>query len=197
MGSKSCLVAPRLDLLLGDISVLHLPFFGSGKLEYYLARRRRAWRCVAPAPLRPSQTCAAATCGGSRSSCAPCCAGGAQGGQALLLQAPPAGRSEKPCRASGGLLVRPAAQQLLGKVGLLRAAAAATGTEQRPTWSCGTRTRWPICALCPARRRDLRLRRPSLHLPRPTTMARRGGGTTWPSTQSSETHSSRAACPSS
>ena len=38
MGSKSWL-APRLDLL-GDISVLHSPFFGSGKLEYYLARRR-------------------------------------------------------------------------------------------------------------------------------------------------------------
>ena len=51
--------------------------------------------------------------------------GGAQGGQALLLRAPPAGR-----RAPGRLRVRPAAQQLLGKVGLLRTAAAA-GTEQR------------------------------------------------------------------
>ena len=56
--------------------------------------------------------------------------GGAQGGQALLLRAPPAGRSERPCRAPGRLRVRPAAQQLLGKVGLLRTAAA-TGTEQR------------------------------------------------------------------
>ena len=38
MGRKSWL-APRLDLLLGDISVLHSPFFGSGKLDDYLARR--------------------------------------------------------------------------------------------------------------------------------------------------------------
>ena len=56
--------------------------------------------------------------------------GGAQGGQALLLRAPPAGRAERPCRAPGRLRVRPAAQQLLGKVGLLRTAAAA-GAEQR------------------------------------------------------------------
>ena len=56
--------------------------------------------------------------------------GGAQGGQALLLRAPPAGRSERPRRAPGCLRVRPAAQQLLGKVGLLRTAEAA-GTEQR------------------------------------------------------------------
>ena len=41
MGSKSWL-APHLDLLLGDVSVLRSPFFGSGKLEYYLARRRLA-----------------------------------------------------------------------------------------------------------------------------------------------------------
>ena len=56
--------------------------------------------------------------------------GGAQGGQAPLLRAPPAGRAERPCRALGRLRVRPAAQQLLGKVGLLCTAAAA-GTEQR------------------------------------------------------------------
>ena len=55
--------------------------------------------------------------------------GGAQSRQALLLQSPPAGHSE-PRRASGRLLVRPAAQQLLGKVGLLHTAAA-TGAEQR------------------------------------------------------------------
>ena len=41
MSSKSWL-APHLDLLLGDVSVLRSPFFGSGKLEYYLARRRLA-----------------------------------------------------------------------------------------------------------------------------------------------------------
>ena len=41
MGSKSWL-APHMDRLLGDVAVLHSPFFGSGKLEYYLATRRPA-----------------------------------------------------------------------------------------------------------------------------------------------------------
>ena len=41
MGSKSWL-APHVDRLLGDVTVLHSPFFGSGKLEYYLAIRRPA-----------------------------------------------------------------------------------------------------------------------------------------------------------
>ena len=40
-GSKSWL-APHVDRLLGDVAVLHSPFFGSGKLEYYLATRRPA-----------------------------------------------------------------------------------------------------------------------------------------------------------
>ena len=38
-GSKAWL-APHMDRLLGDVAVLHSPFFGSGKLEYYLAARR-------------------------------------------------------------------------------------------------------------------------------------------------------------
>ena len=33
-------LAPHLDRLLGDVAVLPSPFFGSGKLEYYLAARR-------------------------------------------------------------------------------------------------------------------------------------------------------------
>ena len=41
MGSKSWL-APHVDRLLEDVAVLHSPFFGSGKLEYYLAIRRPA-----------------------------------------------------------------------------------------------------------------------------------------------------------
>ena len=41
MGSKSWL-APHVHRLLGDVAVLHSPFFGSGKLEYYLATRRPA-----------------------------------------------------------------------------------------------------------------------------------------------------------
>ena len=48
MGSKSWL-APHVDRLLGDVAVLHSPFFGSGKLEYYST------------PSSPSQTCTAAT----------------------------------------------------------------------------------------------------------------------------------------
>ena len=59
--------------------------------------------------------------------------GGAQDRQALLLQSPPAGHSERPRRAPGRLLVRPAAQQLLGKVGLLHTAAA--GAEQRAAYA--------------------------------------------------------------
>ena len=39
-GSKAWL-APHMDRLLGDVAVLHSPFFGSGKLEYYLAARRQ------------------------------------------------------------------------------------------------------------------------------------------------------------
>ena len=35
-------MAPHVDRLLGDVAVLHSPFFGSGKLEYYLAIRRPA-----------------------------------------------------------------------------------------------------------------------------------------------------------
>ena len=38
-GSKEWL-GSHTDRLLGDVTVLHSPFFGSGKLEYYLAARR-------------------------------------------------------------------------------------------------------------------------------------------------------------
>ena len=117
-GSKAWL-APHMDRLLGDVAVLHSPFFGSGKLEYYARRRRlRARRKPLLLEARPGLPALLAAPGGE------------QGGQALLLRAPPAGRAERPCRAPGRLRVRPAAQQLLGKVGLLRTAAAA-GTEQR------------------------------------------------------------------
>ena len=44
-GSKAWL-APHMDRLLGDVAVLHSPFFGSGKLEYYLAARRLEVRGV-------------------------------------------------------------------------------------------------------------------------------------------------------
>ena len=54
-----------------------------------------------------------------------------------LPQSPPAGHSERPRRAPGRLLVRPAAQQLLGKAGLLHTAAAA-GAEQRAAYAAAT-----------------------------------------------------------
>ena len=41
-GSKA-----HLDRLLGDVAVLHSPFFGSGKLEYYLAAQRPGLEPVA------------------------------------------------------------------------------------------------------------------------------------------------------
>ena len=117
-------LAPNMDRLLGDVAVLHSPFFGSGKRPGLEARGVDARK---PAPLlleaRPGLPALLA---------AP---GGAQGGQALLLRAPSAGRSERPRRTPGCLRVRPAAQQLLGKVGLLRTAEAA-GTEQRAA-ACG------------------------------------------------------------
>ena len=128
-GSKAWL-APHMDRLLGDVAVLHSPFFGSGKLEYYLAARCPGLEVRgvdAFEPRKPAPLLLEARPGLPALLAAP---GGAQGGQALLLRAPPAGRSERPCRAPGRLRVRPAAQQLLGKVGLLRTAAAA-GTEQR------------------------------------------------------------------
>ena len=63
----------------------------------------------------------------------------------LLLEArqsgastsPSAGHSERPRRAPGRLLIRPAAQQLLGKVGLLHTAAPA-GAEQRAAYAAAT-----------------------------------------------------------
>ena len=191
MGSKAWL-APHLDRLLGDVTVLHPPAPGPGG-----ARRRHLRARRKPAPLlleaRPGLPALLA---------AP---GGAQGGQALLLQAPPAGRSERPCRASGCLLIRPAAQQLLGKVGLLRAAAA-TGAEQRVASATATdkgdraasgRTGLSARSALPGAP-AVHLCRPSLHLPRSQhELLWHKGGMTWPSTRSSETHSSQAACPSS
>ena len=125
-GSKAWL-APHMDRLLGDVAVLHSPFFGSGKLEYYLAARRPGLEVRGVDRRKPAPLLLEARPGLPALLAAP---GGAQGGQALLLRAPPAGRAERPCRAPGRLRVRPAAQQLLEKVGLLRTAAAA-GTEQR------------------------------------------------------------------
>ena len=138
-GSKAWL-APHMDRLLGDVAVLHSPFFGSGKLEYYLAARR-AWRQRLRARRKPAPLLLEARPGLPALLAAP---GGAQGGQALLLRAPPAGRSERPRRAPGRLRVRPAAQQLLGKVGLLRTAEAA-GTEQRAASAAATLQRAHQC----------------------------------------------------
>ena len=65
-GSKAWL-APHMDRLLGDVAVLHSPFFGSGKLEYYLAARRPGLEVRGVDAFEPVE-------GKTRSSCAPCCA---------------------------------------------------------------------------------------------------------------------------
>ena len=119
-GSKAWL-PPHMDRLLGDVAVLHSPFFGSGKLEYYLAARRPglevrgvdAFEPVGNLRRDPVFLRSLLRLVGRR-----------------VERRFSAGRAERPCRAPGRLRVRPAAQQLLGKVGLLRTAAA-TGTEQR------------------------------------------------------------------
>ena len=63
-------------------------------------RKARVLPCR-PAPGRAAST-PSSRCYLRQSSCAPCCA---WWGQALLLQAPPAGRPGRPCRASGCLLI--------------------------------------------------------------------------------------------
>ena len=174
MGSKSWL-APHVDRLLGDVAVLHSPFFGSGKLEYYLATQRPALevrgvdafepvanlhRCYLkqdPVFLRSLLRLA---------------------GRKIdrrfyfsrLLPGTQRGRAGR--RAA--LLVRPAAQQLLGKVGLLRTAGA-TGAEQRAASATASHKRdrampgrtGPSTRSAQPSAAALYLRRSSLHLPRP------------------------------
>ena len=130
MGSKSWL-APHMDRLLGDVTVLHSPFFGSGKLEYYLATRRPALKVRGVNAVTNLHRC-------------------------YLRQDPVflrsllrlAGRKidrrfyfsrllPGTRRAPGRLLIHPAAQQLLGKVGLLHTAAPA-GAEQRAAYAAAT-----------------------------------------------------------
>ena len=120
-----------MDRLLGDVAVLHSPFFGSGKLEYYLAARRpglevrgvdafepvanlrRCYLRQDPVFLRSLLRLV-----------------GRRVDRRFYFGHLLPGAQKRPCRAPGRLRVRPAAQQLLGKVGLLRTAEAA-GTEQR------------------------------------------------------------------
>ena len=84
--------------------MLDSPFFGSGKLEYYLAARRPGLEVRGVDAFEPV---------------------------ANLHRC-------HSCRAR--VLIRPAAQQLLGKVGLLRTAEA-TGTEQRAASAAATTVR--------------------------------------------------------
>ena len=183
MGSKSWL-APHVDRLLGDVAVLRSPFFGSGKLEYYLAALK-VRGVDAFEPVANLHRCFLRQDPVFLRSLLP---GGAQSRQALLLQSPPAGHSERPRRAPGCLLVHPAAQQLLGKVGLLHTAAA-TGAEQRAASAAAAAQRdramlgrTGLSARCAQpSAAALYLCRSSLHLPRS-----QGGGMTWtwPSTWS-------------
>ena len=99
MGSKSWL-APRLDLLLGDVAVLHSPFFGSGKLEYYLAARRPGLEVRGADAFEPVANL-----------------------RRCYLRQDPVFLCSLLRLVAGCLLIRPA-QQLLGKMGLFRTAAA-------------------------------------------------------------------------
>ena len=126
--SKSWL-APHLDLLLGDVSVLHSPFFGSGKLEYYLARRRPGLEVRGADTFEPVVNLHRCYLRRAGLPALPGAPGGARRGQALLLQAPLAGRAERPCRAP----VRPAAQQLLRAPSHGSIAAAARCPTQHPS----------------------------------------------------------------
>ena len=171
-GSKAWL-APHMDRLLGDVAVLHSPFFGSGKLEYYLAARRpglevrgvdafepvaNLHRCYLrqdPVFLRSLLRLVGRRVDRRFYS-------------GRLLPGALRGRAGR-----GRLRVRPAAQQLLDKVGLLRTAAAA-GTEQRAASAAATLQRdraAPGCAGLPAGAAlsgaPVHLRQPSLHFPRP------------------------------
>ena len=125
MGSESWL-APHVDRLLNYVAVLHSPFFGSGKLECYLATRRPALKVRGVGAFEPVTNL-----------------------HRYLRQDPVflrsllrlAGRKVDRRFYFSRLLpgtqrVRPAAQQLLGKVGLLHTAAA-TGAEQRAASATG------------------------------------------------------------
>ena len=125
-GSKAWL-APHMDRLLGDVAVLHslLRFWKAGVLPCRPALEVRGVDAFEPVAnlhrcyLRqdPISLRSLLRLVGRR-----------------VLRAPSAGCAERPRRAPGCLRVRPAAQQLLGKVGLLHTAAA-TGTEQRAVCS--------------------------------------------------------------
>ena len=195
-GSKAWL-APHLDRLLGDVAVLH-SLFGSGKLEYYLAAQRPALEVRGVDAFEPVANL-----------------------QRCYLRQDPVflrsllrlvGRKVDRSFYFRRLLPRAAcsyvlaAQQLLGKVGLLHTAAA-TGTEQRAASAAAS----DKCNRAAPGRTGLSTRsaplgaatghlcRSSLHLPRSQhelLWHKQGGrGMTWPSTRSSEMHSSQAACP--
>ena len=145
MGSKSWL-APHVDRLLGDVAVLHSPFFGSGKLEYYLATRRPALkvrgvdvfepvanlhRCYLrqdPVFLRSLLRLA----------------GRKVDRRFYFRRLLPALREAAP---GAGQPAR--TQQLLGKVGLLHTAAPA-GAEQRAAYAAGTAQCDRLVRLCQA-----------------------------------------------
>ena len=88
--------------------------FGSGKLEYYLAAQRPGLEVRGVDAFEPVANLH--RCYLRRDPVFLRSLLRLVGRRALLLRAPPAGRAERPCRAPGRLRVRPAAQQLLGKV---------------------------------------------------------------------------------
>ena len=142
-----------MDRLLGDVAVLHSPFFGSGKLEYYLATRRPALKVRSVGAFEPV----------------------ANLHRCYLRQDPVFLRSLlclARCKVDRRFYF--SHLQLLGKVGLLHTAAA-TGAEQRAASAAAT----VQCDRAMSGRTGLSTRsappgtptghicRSSLHLPRP------------------------------
>ena len=115
------MVGPTCGPAAGGRHCASLSLLRLWKAEYYLAARRPALAVRGVDAFEPVANL-------PRSSLA--ALGGAQDRQTLLLQSPSAGHLERPRQAPGCLLIRSAAQQLLGKVGLLHTAAA-TDAEQR------------------------------------------------------------------
>ena len=132
---KQIVAAPHVDRLLGDVAALHSPFFGSGKLEYYLATRRPGLKVRSVDAFEPVANLHRCYL---RQDPVFLCSLLRLAGREIDRRFPPAGHSERPRRAPGCLLIRPAAQQLLGKVGLLHTAAPA-GAEQRAAYAAASR----------------------------------------------------------
>ena len=188
-GSKAWL-APHIDRL-------HSPFFGSGKLEYYLAARRPALEVRGVDAFKPVANlhrCYLRQDPVFLRSLT---------GQALLLRAPPAGRSEKPCRAPGAcayVLLRNSFSEKWGFFAQQRPLALSSVRRLQPPCNVTVRRQGALAYLraLPCRAHQCIYADPSYSFPgRSMNYYGTRGATTWSFTRSCKTHSSRVACPSS